>query len=210
MSKTLRLISSNALHFARMARLQRLGALTLTALAAWSLMAPLPASAQAHSHGKGKSAAAHVHGEADLGVAVEGPAIVIELSTPLENLIGFERAPRNDVEKNTVEQALARLRAADHLFRVDPAGNCKLGPVTLEAPVLGLGPATPAASTGEHAEMNASFAFNCTTAEQAKFIELDLFKAFPRMRQISAEIVTAEGQHKRTLKRPTSRLSWAP
>lgn len=153
---------------------------------------------------------AHVHGEVELGVAVEGPAIVIEMRTPLDNLVGFERAPRNDVEKNTVDQTLARLRAADHLFRIDPAGNCKLGPVTLDAPVLGTGPGAPAAPKDEHAEMLASFAFNCTAADRVKFIELELFKAFPRVRQIDAEIVSAEGQHKRSLKRPASRLSWTP
>ena len=161
----------------------------------------------AHAHG----ARAHVHGEVELGIAIEGPAIVIEMRTPLDNLVGFERAPRNDVEKNTVDQTLARLRAADHLFRIDPAGNCKLGPVTLDAPVLGTGlPVSPSARKDEHAEMLASFAFNCTAAERVKFIELDLFQAFPRMRQIDAEIATAEGQHKRSLKRPARRLSWNP
>lgn len=180
---------------------------------------------------------AHVHGELDLGVAIEGPTLVIEMRTPLDNLIGFERAPRTDVEKNSVEQTLARLRAAEHLFGLDPAGNCKLGPVALEAPVLGLdgsgsiprGGAAPSAAAPHaadvkaatnaapapsepvaHAELLASFAFNCTAADQVRFIDLDLFTAFPRLRQISAEIVSEDGQHKRTLKRPTKRLSWSP
>lgn len=187
---------------------RRLALAGLPLVAALGLLAPALAQPQARPHGKGQQQV-HVHGEVELGVAVEGPAIVIELRTPLDNLVGFERAPRNDVEKNTVDQTVSRLRAADHLFRIDPAGNCKLGPVTLEAPVLGLG-AAMAGATGEHAEMLASFAFNCTAADQVKFIELDLFKAFTRVRQIDAEIVTGEGQHKRSLKRPASRLSWAP
>lgn len=185
------------------ARLSTLSA--RTALRAGLLALSMTALGLAQAHGP----AAHVHGEVELGIAVEGPAIVIEMRTPLDNLVGFERAPRNDVEKNTVDQTLSRLRAADHLFRIDPAGSCKLGPVTLDAPVLGTGPAAGGAKD-EHAEMLASFAFNCTAADRVKFIELDLFKAFPRMRQIDAEIVTAEGQHKRSLKRPASRLSWTP
>ncbi|RYF61725.1 MAG: DUF2796 domain-containing protein [Comamonadaceae bacterium] len=189
--------------------LRRLALAGLPLVTALGLLAPAAAHAQAHSHGKGQ-AHAHVHGEVELGVALEGPAIVIEMRTPLDNLVGFERAPRNDVEKNTVDQTVSRLRAADYLFRIDPAGNCKLGPVTLEAPALGLGAAAASSGQGEHAEMLASFAFNCTAANQVKFIELDLFKAFSRVRQIDAEIVTAEGQHKRSLKRPASRLSWAP
>lgn len=177
-----------------------------TATRAGLLALSMMALGTAQAHGP----AAHVHGEVELGIAVEGPAIVIEMRTPLDNLIGFERAPRNDVEKNTVDQALSRLRAADHLFRIDPAGSCKLGPVTLDAPVLGTGQPAAGGAKEEHAEMLASFAFNCTAADRVKFIELDLFKAFPRMRQVDAEIVTGEGQHKRSLKRPASRLSWTP
>lgn len=175
---------------------------------AGALALALVGAGAAQAHGQH----AHVHGEVDLGIAIEGPAIIVEMRTPLDNLVGFERAPRNDVEKNTVDQALARLRAADHLFKVDPAGNCKLGPVTVEAPVLGLMSAGTApakdSSKDEHAELVASVAFNCTSADQVKHIDLDLFQAFTRMRQIDAEIVTAEGQHKRSLKRPASRLSW--
>lgn len=176
-------------------------------------------AAQGHSpaHSHGASAHAHVHGQLELDVAIEGPAISIELRSPLDNLIGFERAPRTEVEKNTVDQTLALLRAADQLFRIDPAAGCKLGPVTLQAPVLGLGGApapanAPAGAAGadEHADLHGRFAFNCTSAEQAKYIELDFFKAFKNARQIDAQIVTAKGQYKRSLKRPASRLSWAP
>lgn len=194
-------------------------------IAGLSLLALSPAHAQErHKHGHSHATAqAHVHGNVELAVAIEGPAIVIEMRAPLDSIVGFERAPRNDVEKNTVDQAVSRLRAADHLFKLDPAGNCKLGPVAFDAPVLGLGasaaaPAAPAASATtksgekeeEHAELVGSFAFNCTSAEQVKFIELDLFQAFSRMRQIDAEIVSAEGQHKRSLKRPATRLTWTP
>lgn len=180
-------------------------------LRAAALALTLVGTGAAQAHGQH----AHVHGQVDLGIAIEGPAIIVEMRTPLDNLVGFERAPRNDVEKNTVDQALARLRAADHLFKIDPAGNCKLGPVTIESPVLGLMPAAAAkapagkdASKDEHAELLASVAFNCTSADQVKHIDLDLFQAFTRMRQVDAEIVTSEGQHKRSLKRPASRLSW--
>lgn len=189
-------------------RVQALG-LGLGLAAVLGLAAPA-----AHAQGQ----QAHTHGHVELGIAVEGPAIVIEMRTPLDSVVGFERPPRNDVEKNTVDQALARLRAADHLFRIDPAGACKLGPVTLDAPVLGLSsapapaaPPTPAQAPKEaHAELLGSFAFNCTAAEQVKFIELDLFKAFPAIRHIDAEVVTAEGQHKRTLRPPATRLNWTP
>ncbi|KQX39568.1 metal ABC transporter substrate-binding protein [Variovorax sp. Root434] len=157
---------------------------------------------------------AHVHGQLKLDVAVDGPTVVIDMESPLDNIVGFERAPRTDAEKKLVEEAVAQLRAADKLFIVDPAANCKLGPVDLRSGALGLGNPDPAEPVG-HADLDATFSFNCTNATAAKFIDLNLFGAFKGLRQIDSQIATAQGQFKRQLKRPAGaqatqpvRLSW--
>lgn len=176
--------------------------LTLPLLAAGAVLLSFPALAQRAQH-------AHVHGKVELGIAVDGPSITIEMESPLDNLLGFERAPRTDVEKNAVEQMVARLRAADHLFQIDPAAGCKLGPVQLESAALGLGKAEP--DKDGHAELEATFAFNCTNAAKARFVDTQLFEAFPATRQIEAEIAAPDGQFKRSLKRPASgsaRIGW--
>jgi len=167
------------------------------ALATLLAAAPLAAMAQA---------AAHVHGQLRLDVAVEGPTVVIEMESPLDNFVGFEHAPKTDAEKKTAEEAIAQLRAADQLFKIDPAANCKLGPVTLRSAALGLGKAE--ASPEGHADLDGTFAFNCTNAAAAKFIDIGLFGAFKGPRQIDAQIVAPQGQFKRTLKRPNARLAW--
>ena len=168
---------------------------------AFVLASALPA-AQAQSQ------RAHVHGQIKLDIAVEGPTVTIAMEAPLDSLVGFERAPRTDAEKKTAEAAIAQLRAADKLFRIDPAANCKLGPVELRSPELGLGKPAPSAKSDGHADMDASFGFNCPNAALARFIEVGLFEAFQGARQIDAQIVTADGQFKRTLRRPAARLAW--
>ena len=157
---------------------------------------------------------AHVHGQLKLDVAVDGPTVVIDMESPLDNIVGFERAPKTDAEKKTVEAAGAPLRAADKLFVVDPAANCKLGPVDLRSGALGLGNPDPAEPVG-HADLDATFSFNCTNAAAAKFIDVNLFGAFKGLRQIDSQIATAQGQFKRQLKRPAGaqasqpvRLGW--
>ena len=95
---------------------------------------------------------AHVHGQLKLDVAVDGPTVVIDMESPLDNIVGFERAPKTDAEKKIVEDAVAQLRAADKLFIVDPAANCKLGPVDLRSGALGLGNPDPNEPVG-HAEV---------------------------------------------------------
>ena len=157
---------------------------------------------------------AHVHGQLKLDVAVDGPTVVIDMESPLDNIVGFERAPKTDAEKKTVEDAVAQLRAADKLFVVDPAANCKLGPVDLRSGALGLGNPDPAEPVG-HADLDATFSFNWTNAAAAKFIDVNLFGAFKGLRQIDSQIATAQGQFKRQLKRPAGaqasqpvRLGW--
>ena len=186
-------------------RLRRISGLAISA----ALFAAAPfVSAQAQQQH------AHVHGQMKLDVAIDGPTVVIDMESPLDNIVGFERAPKTDAEKATVEAAVAQLRAADKLFTIDPAANCKLGPVDLRSGALGLGNPDPNEPPG-HADLDATFSFNCTNAAAAKFIDLNLFSVFKGLRQIDSQIASSQGQFKRQLKRPTgaqaaqpARLSW--
>ena len=152
---------------------------------------------------------AHVHGQIKLDVAVDGPTVVIDMASPLDNIVGFERAPKTDAEKKTVEDAVAQLRAADKLLIIDPAANCKLGPVDLRSAALGLG--KPDASEPEgHADLDATFSFNCTNAAAARFIDLNLFSVFKGLRQVDSQIASSQGQFKRQLKRPSGAQATQP
>lgn len=145
---------------------------------------------------------AHDHGVARMDVAVEPGRVSIALDTPLDNLVGFERAPRTAAERERVASALARLRAAEALWRIDPAAGCKGGRVELRSAVLGLGSAAgPGAARDAHADLEAQFEFECADATRARFLEHGLFKAFPGLRRLEVQVVTPQAQMKRTLQR---------
>lgn len=152
---------------------------------------------------------AHQHGVAQLDVAVEAARVTLELDTPLDSLLGFERAPRTDTERAVVDKALARLREADKLFRIDSAAGCTLAKVTLEAPVLGLGANAAAPAKGEHADLNGRFEFNCKAGNLARFVEVELFEAFAPMKRIELQLVLPRGQMKASLARPATRVALA-
>ena len=152
---------------------------------------------------------AHQHGVAQLDVAVEPTRLSLVLETPLDSLLGFERAPRNDAERAAVDKALARLRAAEQIFRIDSAAGCTLDKVVLVAPVLGLGPMPAGADKGEHAELTGTFDFNCKAGNSARFVEVELFEAFAPMKRINLQLVLARGQMKATLVRPATRVALA-
>jgi len=146
---------------------------------------------------------AHEHGAARLDVAVDDGTLTIVLDTPLDGLLGFERAPRSEAEKRAADQAVATLRAADKLFAIDPAARCTPASVALDSAPLKLGSAAPAKDDG-HGDLEGTFTFQCQAAPA--FVDAGLFKSFPRLSRIDVQVATAKGQRKQVLKRPAQRI----
>ena len=158
------------------------------------------------------AAKAHEHGVAQLDVAVQAQRLIIELDTPLDNLLGFERAPRSDAERDKAAAAVARLRDAALLFRIDAAAGCSLARVELNSAALGLGlgpAAAAAAGAAEHGDLSATFEFRCTAGARAGFVEVGLFDAFPGLKRLDLQVATPKGQLKAILRRPATRVALA-
>jgi len=150
----------------------------------------------------------HEHGVVKLDVAVEPGRVTLLMESPLANLVGFERAPRTDAERQRVDAALATLNAAATLFKIDPAAGCVPGPVELNAAALEGGKPGAAEAEGGHADIDASFTFKCNKKAAAPaFIDTGLFTAFPAIQRIDVQLATGSAQAKRTLVRPAARLS---
>jgi hypothetical protein len=165
-------------------------------------------AAMAGTAGPGRAQTApHVHGVVALQVAIDGPRVVLTLRAPLDSLVGFERAPRTDAERAAVAAAVARLRDAAALFRIDGAAGCTAGKVELASAPLGLGKAPAPAQGSAHADLEGSFEFGCTAGAQAGFVEVGLFEAFPRLKRLEVQVATPRGQAKATLRRPNARIT---
>lgn len=177
---------------------------------AGSLALVLAAPAAAHK--------AHTHGRIELDVAVEAGRISLRMESPLHDLLGFERAPRSVAERGRVTALDERLRAADKLFVLDPAGECTLAGASVEAPVLGLGTPAPAASAasaasepaGEsHADLVLTADFDCRKAEAAQYLDVRLFDAFPGVRTVAAQVAGPKSQGLTLLRKAAARLPLA-
>lgn len=155
------------------------------------------------------AAHAHVHGKARLDVAIDSGSITLALDSPLESLLGFERAPRSATERERVQALVSALRAGT-AFRIDPAAGCRLRTVTLESTPLGLGPAAPGSSTSsgmeDHADLDGSFEFACNAAARAAFIELPLFGLSNHLHEVDVQVATPHTQFARTLTPASARL----
>ena len=155
--------------------------------------------------GTARAGGAHEHGVARLDVAVDAKRVSILLETPLDNLLGFEHAPRTDAEREKLAAVLVKLRAAQTLFRIDSAAGCTLSRVDLQSGVLQLGRAVAPQKEG-HGDLEATIEFDCNNSARAGFVEVGLFEEFVSLQRIDLQVATPKGQLKATLRRPASRV----
>jgi hypothetical protein len=168
---------------------------------AMALILAAPAAVWAQEH-------AHVHGRVSLNVAVDGRILTVQLEAPLDSLLGFEHRPRTDAQRKAAAALLDRMKTAQNLFRPDSAAQCSLRRTEVESDALQK-PPEPGGKEDEHADLDASFEFECHQPERLARMEVGLFDAFSRIQRIEGQIAGANGQTKQTLQRPEKVLRLA-
>lgn len=166
-------------------------------------VASLSSAAHAqHTHG------AHEHGAAELTVALDGRELVIELISPLDNLVGFEHAPANDAQRSALAEAGRLLRDADAMFALPAAAACRFEHADIESPWPMAAPAPAAGQAGhahaqrahgdrahgDHEEVVATYRFTCAQPTALNQLEVRAFAHFPRLRELRVGHATARGQ----------------
>lgn len=154
--------------------------------------------------------AAHEHGVARLSVALDGRELLIELVTPLDNLVGFEHAPTNDAQRHALVEAEAALQDGARLFLLPAASACVQREVAIENPWPDTGHDHDHADAHEdehmheaggdgepksgHADLVATYQFECAQPAALDALDVRLFERFPRLRELRAERATPGGQ----------------
>lgn len=158
------------------------------------------------------AASGHVHGQAELEVAVEGGSLTVTLRSPLDSLLGFERAPRTAAQKAAAETLLQRLRDPAALFKASAGAGCALVSTEIDAPVLGVAPAgasaTRQADKDAHAELVSTMRFRCEQPAQLRALDVALFEQYRRLHRIEARIVGPRGQSSARLTPARRTLNW--
>lgn len=177
------------------------------------------------THASAASDHAHTHGIASLQVAVEGERLTLEFSSPLENLVGFERAPRTDKEKAAVRQMVERLQKPEDFFAPSPEARCVRTSVKLDSPVIaaqlaangaaakgGTPPPTDGragqAKASEHAALSAKIVFRCEQPQNLKGLTVALFDTFPKLRRVDAQVAGAKKQMATRLTTRNRHIPW--
>jgi hypothetical protein len=166
-----------------------------------------PSLARAHELGP------HVHGVATLQVAVDEKTMTLDFSSPLDNLIGFEHAPRNTSQKAAVKNMADSLNRADRLFIPTADAQCTLQSVKLDSPVLAPEAAQDKAAQARpqervHADLDGEFVFACKQTGKLHDLEVKLFGSYPNLHLLKVEIATLNKQAAVQLTPEQQHASW--
>ena len=69
---------------------------------------------------------AHVHGIVELNIAQDGQDLLMEITAPGADIVGFEHAPASTEQQQALEAAISQLKQADALFTFTPSAKCRL------------------------------------------------------------------------------------
>ncbi|PMH42553.1 hypothetical protein BCU68_14030 [Vibrio sp. 10N.286.49.B3] len=78
------------------------------------------------SHAEYRDHAAHVHGLVEFNIAQDGSDLLVEITAPGADVVGFEHAPKTDAEKEAISKVTAKLLLANNLFTLSAPANCTL------------------------------------------------------------------------------------
>ena len=142
---------------------------------------------------------AHVHGLSYLKIALEKQTLLVEINSPLMDIVGFEGEPRTKVQKDSIERAKTMLRKIGNVL-IFKGGSCIEKKINVN---LGHDHGTKHSHSehdhGTHSEISAVYKFRCLEPEELQDITVLLPNQFSRMEKIKAQWITPDSQGQITL-----------
>ena len=163
-----------------------------------------------------RSAESHVHGGASLSIVSEKNTVLIELETPLYNLLGFEYAPRTPEEQARVLEVETRLGQPQSLIQFNPDAKCTFVDSKTKTVLFPAGAGDhddhddhedhddhddheDHEGSAKHKDVLLTYALTCDAADKLKTVNVEFFQHFSNFtelelvylgptRQMSAEL----------------------
>ena len=164
----------------------------------------IPVHAEVHRHHK-----AHEHGTGHLNVAVDQNTLMIDLSLPAMDVVGFEHPVNNEEERGQVAHATRLLQDGIQLFAPTPAAKCVLVRSEVESVLLENEAHHEHDEKHDdeehehdgkhekehaHADFDVSHEFNCESPAQLNALTLSLFEHFSATHRLRVQMITPTNQ----------------
>lgn len=151
----------------------------------------------------------HEHGVAVLELSVESEVLMIRFSSPLDNLLGWERAPRNAAEQRQYTALREEFAQPAFILSIPDALACRLAETTVGDP-YGHASAAPRAkasieprekaltdpqgkastdpqgraSPDPHKDLEVEWVFRCAALTGLRTLTINAFDRFKRLRRV--------------------------
>ncbi len=179
---------------------------------------------------------AHVHGHVEFNIAQDGSDLLLEITAPGANVVGFEHAPENAEQEKTLQHAVATLEDSNALFAINSQAQCEIEEVHVEHSLGGQHEehehhdheghdhdehahhdhdkhdhdgheGHDHSEHSDHGEFTAQYRFHCAQVGELSRIQTDWFNQFPSTESVNVNLFTDTTQSAISLTKSNTQIA---
>ncbi|WP_277442154.1 zinc uptake protein ZrgA [Vibrio parahaemolyticus] len=179
---------------------------------------------------------AHVHGHVEFNIAQDGSDLLLEITAPGADVVGFEHAPENAEQEKTLQHAVATLEDSNALFAINPQAQCEIEEVHVEHTLGGQHEehehhdheghdhdehahhdhdkhehdgheGHDHSEHSDHGEFTVQYRFHCAQVGELSHIQTDWFKQFPSTESVNVNLFTDTTQSAISLTKSNTQIA---
>ncbi|EJG0102281.1 DUF2796 domain-containing protein [Vibrio parahaemolyticus] len=177
---------------------------------------------------------AHVHGHVELNIAQDGSDLLLEITAPGADVVGFEHAPENAEQEKTLQHAVATLEDSNALFAINPQAQCEIEEVHVEHSLGGQHEehehhdheghdhdehahhdhdghegheGHDHSEHSDHGEFTVQYRFHCAQVGELSHIQTDWFNQFPSTESVNVNLFTDTTQSATSLTKSNTQIA---
>lgn len=179
---------------------------------------------------------AHVHGHVEFNIAQDGNDLLLEITAPGADVVGFEHAPENAEQEKTLQHAVATLEDSNALFAINPQAQCEIEEVHVEHSLGGQHEehehhdheghdhdehahhdhdkhehddheGHDHSEHSDHGEFTVQYRFHCAQVGELSRIQTDWFNQFPSTESVNVNLFTDTTQSATSLTKSNTQIA---
>jgi hypothetical protein len=162
-------------------------------------------AAQALSSAEKRHAHSHVHGTAAVNIVVEGKSVIVEFSSPAEDIMGFEHEAKSEADKKKHDAVIKVLKERfAEMVILEKSLDCVPQPAevaVVRTDAAGKDARGADKKGGEHREVRARHIFTCQRDPTGSRIRFGVTKLFPDIHELKVQALSASKQSGATIKK---------
>ncbi|HCE2052170.1 TPA: DUF2796 domain-containing protein [Vibrio parahaemolyticus] len=174
---------------------------------------------------------AHVHGHVEFNIAQDGSDLLLEITAPGADVVGFEHTPENAEQEKTLQHAVATLEDSNALFAINPQAQCEIEEVHVEHSLGGQHEehehhdheghdhdehahhdhdgheGHDHSEHSDHGEFTVQYRFHCAQVGELSRIQTDWFNQFPSTESVNVNLFTDTTQSATSLTKSHTQIA---